>query len=301
MRDQVAGRGELGLASVEEAVELAPAELAQNLAHAWRLAHAELGEVGTADLEPDLAQSLEVVLERRHVGKREREERGVGRVGLGERDDLGGVSAGPYASLNLGRRTGDDVTRVDENRRLACAEIDADAERVALNYQVHGTRINRAKAGVRGMFGDGLWTDEPGEPLLALTADCVPVALVRTNGRPAAAVVHAGRIGILAGALAEGVRALGEPVAAAIGPAAGPCCYEVGPEVRVPYERRFGADVLRGRNLDLWRASELALRACGVRDVQRLDVCTICNPDLFFSHRRDGKPRGVQGVLAVVA
>ena len=213
---------------------------------------------------------------------------------------LGGVSAGPYASLNLGRRTGDDVRRVDENRRIACAEIDADAERLALNYQVHGTTINRAEAGVRGTFGDGLWTDEPGVPLLALTADCVPVALVRTNGTPAAAVVHAGRIGILAGALAAGVHALGGPVAAAIGPAAGPCCYEVGPQVSSAYARRFGEEVVRGRNLDLWRASELALRETGVSDVQRVDACTICNPDLFFSHRRDGKPRGVQGVLACI-
>lgn len=214
---------------------------------------------------------------------------------------VGGVSTGPYASLNLGRRTGDDVELVDENRRIACAEIDADADRLALNYQVHGTTINSAQAGVRGTFGDGLWTDEPGLPLLALTADCVPVALVRTNGSPAAAVVHAGRIGILAGALQEGVRVLRGPVAAAIGPAAGPCCYEVGPEVRTPYERRFGDEVVRGRNLDLWRASELALREAGVSDIHRVDACTICNPDLFFSHRRDGKPRGVQGVLAVVA
>jgi copper oxidase (laccase) domain-containing protein len=70
--------------------------------------------------------------------------------------------------------------------------------------------------------------------------------------------------------------------------------------VRTPYRDRFGADVVRGRNLDLWRASELALRDAGIEDVHRIDECTICNPDLFFSHRRDGKPRGVQGVLAVV-
>jgi purine-nucleoside/S-methyl-5'-thioadenosine phosphorylase / adenosine deaminase len=165
---------------------------------------------------------------------------------------------------------------------------------------VHETTINRASAGVRGTCGDGLWTDEPGVPIAALTADCVPVALVRTNGRPGAAVVHAGRIGVLAGALGEGVRALGGRVTAAIGPSAGPCCYEVGDEVRTPYRDRFGADVVRGRNLDLWRASELALRDAGIEDVHRIDACTICNPDLFFSHRRDGKPRGVQGVLAVV-
>ena len=76
----------------------------------------------------------------------------------------GGVSEGPYASLNLGRMTGDDVERVDENRRLLCAEIGADAERLALNRQVHSTLVHRAEPGARGEPGDGLWTDEPGQP-----------------------------------------------------------------------------------------------------------------------------------------
>ena len=213
----------------------------------------------------------------------------------------GGVSEGPYASLNLGRRSGDDVERVDENRRIVCAEAGADAERLALNYQVHGATVNRAVAAVRGARGDAVWTDERALPILALTADCVPVALVRTEGPPAAAVVHAGWIGILAGVLREAVAALGGRAAAAIGPAAGPCCYEVGREVSEPYRERFGDDVVSVRKLDLWRATELALRDAGVADVHRVDLCTICNPQLFFSHRRDGKPRGVQGVLAVVA
>src|SRR5206468_3909410 len=142
---------------------------------------------------------------------------------------------------------------------------------------------------------------EPGLPILALTADCVPVALVRTEGEPAAAVVHAGRIGILAGALGPAVRTLGGRVAAAIGPAAGPCCYEVGEEVAQPYRDRFGDSIVRGRRLDLWRAAEASLEEAGIEHVHRFDACTICRPGLFFSHRRDGKPRGVQGVLAVVA
>lgn len=213
----------------------------------------------------------------------------------------GGVSAGPFWSLNLARRSGDDVAKVDENRRLVCAQLGADADRLAVNYQVHGTEVRRAEPGVRGTPGDGLWTDEPGVPMLALTADCVPVALVRTNGTAAAAVVHAGRLGVLAGTLAEAVRALGGHVAAAVGPAAGPCCYEVGPDVAEPYRARFGAQVLRGRRLDLWAAASRALGDAGVVHVERVDVCTICNPDLFFSERRDGKPRGAQGVVAVVA
>ena len=215
----------------------------------------------------------------------------------------GGVSEGPYASLNLGRKTGDGVDRVDENRRRACTEIDADPERLALNYQVHSAVVRRAQEGERGgVRADGLWTEEPGLPVLALSADCLPVALVRANGAtPAVCVLHAGRIGLLDGILEAGVTALGGVLAAAIGPAIGPCCYEVGEEVATPYRARFGAEILSGRKLDLWQAAERVLRDAGVESVERFDLCTACNPELFFSHRRDGKPRGVQGVLARVS
>jgi YfiH family protein len=214
----------------------------------------------------------------------------------------GGVSEGPYASLNLGRRTGDDVDRVDENRRILCSELGADADQLALNYQVHSAVVNRAEAGVRGESqGDALWTDVPGLPIAALAADCVPVALARRGAEPGLAVAHAGWIGILAGVLAAASEALGGDVDAAIGPSAGPCCYEVGEDVAQPYRERFGDEIVAGGKLDLWRAAEVALNEAGVENVHRVDVCTICNPDRFFSHRRDGKPRGVQGVLAVVA
>jgi YfiH family protein len=214
----------------------------------------------------------------------------------------GGVSQGPYESLNLGRRTGDDVERVDQNRRIVCSALESDAAGLALNFQMHSTIVNRAEAGVRGASeGDALWTDEPGLPVAALAADCVPVALARQEGAPAVAVAHAGWVGLIAGVLENTVETLGGPVEAAIGPSAGPCCYEVGEEVAGPYRERFGDGIMVGRNLDLWSAAEAALHAAGVDTVHRVDLCTICNPERFFSHRRDGKPRGVQGVVAVVA
>ena len=214
----------------------------------------------------------------------------------------GGVSDGPYDSLNLGRMTGDDVERVDENRRRLCAEVGTTPDRLALNRQIHSTLVHRAEPGARGEPGDGLWTEEPDLPVLAMSADCLPIALARAgDGRPGVAVLHAGWRGLLAGIVAEGVGALGGRVHAAIGPAIGPCCYEVGPEVAEPFAAAFGPDVLQGRNLDLWTAAERALRAAGVDEVERVDLCTSCNPELFFSHRRTGKPRGVQGVIARVA
>ena len=214
----------------------------------------------------------------------------------------GGVSEGPYDSLNLGRMTGDDVERVDENRRRLCEEVGTTPDRLALNRQIHSSIVHRAEPGARGEPGDGLWTEDTDLPVLAMSADCLPIALARVGeGRPGIAVLHAGWRGLLAGIVAEGVAALGGHAHAAIGPAIGPCCYEVGAEVGEPFTAAFGPDVLRGRNLDLWTAAERALRAAGVEEIERVDLCTSCNPELFFSHRRTGKPRGVQGVIARVA
>jgi polyphenol oxidase len=214
---------------------------------------------------------------------------------------LGGVSTGPYASLNLGLLTADAPANVEENRRRACAEVGADPGRIAMNRQVHAATVNRALAGERGRSGDGLWTDERGLPMLKLTADCLPIALARLTGTPALCVLHAGRLGMLEGIVASGVAAVANgSLAAVIGPGIGPCCYEVGPEIREAYRARFG-NVVHGRNLDLWTSAERALHEAGVRNVERVDLCTACNPDLFFSHRRDNGVTGRQGVIASVA
>ena len=214
----------------------------------------------------------------------------------------GGVSEGPYASLNLGRATADEPERVDENRRRLCAEVGAQPEALAMNYQHHSADVLRARAGSRGERADGLWTEERGLPVLALAADCLPIALARANGaKPAVAVLHAGWRGLVGGIAAEGVKTLGGgPVAAMIGPGIGPCCYEVGEEVAAPFRRAFGMGLYRDGKLDLWGAAERALRAAGVARVDRVDLCTACNPDRFFSHRRDDGLTGRQGVLGVI-
>jgi hypothetical protein len=215
----------------------------------------------------------------------------------------GGVSAAPYDSLNLTIGTGDDHARVDENRRLACEVVGVPAATLAFNRQVHSAIVHRARAGARGVPGDGLWSDEPGVSMLAMSADCLPIAVARATGKPALAVLHAGWRGLAAGVVAAAATALREgatgapSLTAIIGPAIGPCCYEVGPEV----SELFEPDLTRDGKLDLWSAAERALRAAGVQDVARVDLCTRCNPELFFSHRRDGRARGVQGVLGAVA
>jgi hypothetical protein len=150
---------------------------------------------------------------------------------------------------------------------------------------------------------DGLWSDEPGRAMLLLTADCMPIALARGDDEtPAVGILHAGWRGLLAGIVAAGVRAVGaRGLAAAIGPSIGPCCYEVGEEVATPFRQAFGDDVARGGTLDLWTAAERALRAAGVQHVQRLDICTSCHGERFFSHRRDAGKTGRQGVIAYVS
>jgi YfiH family protein len=221
---------------------------------------------------------------------------------------VGGVSEGPYESLNLGILTGDDPGRVVENRRLLGDRVGIDPERTRMAWQQHGAVVRKASPegilapGTQHEACDGWWSDEPGQGMMLVTADCLPVAIARQNGAPALAVLHVGWRGLLEGIVENGIAALGgKAVAAAIGPGIGPCCYEVGPDVAEPFEARFGRGVSNDGKLDLWRATELALNEAGCNDVERTDLCSFCHPELFFSHRRDRGRTGRQGVIAAVA
>ena len=155
----------------------------------------------------------------------------------------GGVSEGPYASLNLGRATADEPERVDENRRRLCAEVGAEPDALAMNYQHHSADVLRAQAGDRGArAGTASGRTSAACPMLALAADCLPIALARANGsEPALALLHAGWRGLLEGIVPAGRVGSRRPtVSAAVGPAIGPCCYEVGEEVADRFRRAFG-------------------------------------------------------------
>jgi purine-nucleoside/S-methyl-5'-thioadenosine phosphorylase / adenosine deaminase len=195
----------------------------------------------------------------------------------------GGVSEGPYASLNLGLWTDDDPGCVQLNRDRVQAQ--AGASRLAQGRQVHGTRVVVDAQGVEE--ADGQVTTARGVAAVVLVADCLPVALV---GRKAAGVVHAGWRGLAGGVLEEGVAACGA-VAAAIGPGIGPCCYEVGDDVRAV----FGTSE---PTLDLKAIARARLEAAGVGEVHDCGLCTSCDAERFFSHRRD---RGVTGRQAGLA
>jgi YfiH family protein len=219
----------------------------------------------------------------------------------------GGVSRGPYASLNLGTWTDDDPAAVRENRRRLAALADVGQERLAQAHQVHGSDV-LAVAGDEDLPGaalervrdaDGAATGLPATPCVVLCADCLPVALVADG---AVAMVHAGWRGLVGGVLESGVarlRAVGGTgeITAVVGPGAGPCCYEVGAEVHAALAP-LGPAVRRGAHADLPAAAELRLRAAGVAEVLQSGRCTICDPDRWFSHRRDAGRTGRQAGIA---
>ena len=207
----------------------------------------------------------------------------------------GGVSEGAYASLNLGRWTDDDADAVNRNRQIVADHLDLPLEAVVQGRQVHGSHVERRATGDGALNeADGQATAEHGLAPLVLTADCLPVALIAPG---AVAMVHAGWRGLAAGVLEEGVKAVRDlggdgDIQAAVGPGAGACCYEVGADVGAAFGAEAGP-------LDLKAIARERLEAAGVAQVHDVGLCTICSdPNLFFSHRRDGGVTGRQAGIA---
>jgi YfiH family protein len=210
----------------------------------------------------------------------------------------GGVSEGPYESLNLGILTDDDPERVKQNRLRAAGAAQVDPDRVAMGWQVHGADLlewheppaERAFAEPGGKDlprVDGHLSTERRLALLVLVADCFPVAL---SDGSRVAMLHCGWRPLAGGLLEKALGRLEGPVSAAVGPGIAGCCYEVGPEVLEAFADLEG--VADGRMLDLRAVIARKLEAAVVADVQHVDHCTSCRSDLYFSHRRD---RGVTG------
>jgi YfiH family protein len=211
---------------------------------------------------------------------------------------VGGVSEGPYDSLNLGMQTGDACEAVSENRRLAAESCGLAPDAVVIGHQVHGTGIERWSAPPQTAFTDaaapraeidGHVTTHPRLGLLVQVADCLPVALASPDQ---VAMVHCGWRGLAGGIVARAVAEFDSPPAAAVGPGIGRCCFEVGPEVLAAFADVEGA--ANRRMLDLRMVAEARLRAAGVERVEHVDFCTSCRDDLFFSHRRDDGVTGRQ-------
>ena len=237
---------------------------------------------------------------------------------------LGGVSTGALASLNLGTKRGDDPAAVRENYRLLGEATGIDTAHMAFTRQVHGAEVRTVThRDAHTLFtdvpyeADGLVTSERGLALICFTADCVPVLLCDAVHGVIAAV-HCGwrsSVADILGCAVEKMGALGaEPTAitAAIGPAIGPCCFEVGGEVVEAAQTLLG-----GPCPALWRAEEgkagkylldlkgvnrLRLLQLGLREenIAVSGACTMCSSETFWSHRKTQGRRGTQGALIVL-
>jgi polyphenol oxidase len=215
---------------------------------------------------------------------------------------VGGVSEAPFDRLNLGVATDDAGEAVVENRGRLAAALELDPSQIPIGLQVHGADLAfhpgpqepspYARPGSPIPELDGHVVSAPGLAPLVFTADCLPVALAGPGG---VAMLHCGWRGLAAGIVAAGAQAVGA-TAAAIGPGIGPCCYEVGEDVLAAFSD-LGAGIATGRMLDLTAVARRLLAAAGVERVQTAGLCTSCEPELFFSHRRDQGRTGRQGSL----
>ncbi len=236
----------------------------------------------------------------------------------------GGVSAGSFASLNLGGHVHDDAAAVEENRARLLASLGGSDMRLLVPRQVHGDRIVRIDshgeselARVRDQAGqgaDGLLVTTSGVAALLCFADCVPVVLVSPTG--AFCVVHAGWRGVVAHIAVRGAQMLAASDAQRFGvdPAQmigqfnvyiGPCirreCFEVGAEVRDTFAAAFGdACIPDERHVDLPMALACDLARCGISAARIADAhrCTMCESDVFFSYRATQGSCGRHGAIA---
>lgn len=229
----------------------------------------------------------------------------------------GGVSVGPYESLNLGLHVGDDPARVRANRSRAAESLGFGLDAMICAEQVHRSAVEVVGAAERGRGSTGLGnaipgadalaTDTPGVLLALFYADCLPVLFADSVHR-AVAVAHAGWRGLVGGVIENTLTTMREAfgtnpadVSAAIGPGIGPCCFEVGSEVAAHFLPEFVTPGAGGANLRVDLAAEAARRlaASGVlsANVSACSECTSCVPAHWFSHRRDQGRTGRMGAL----
>lgn len=227
----------------------------------------------------------------------------------------GGVSPAPWQSLNMGTHVGDDIVRVRQNRALLRPALPG-VKRLQWLQQVHGTRVvevAQAGASLRRRTADAAMVCHPGDAVVVMTADCLPVFFCDAAGT-AVAVAHAGWRGLLDGILENSVAAMvrsgrRQPaqLMAWMGPAIASCHFQVGSEVRsafladAPRRGIAVADITpafvpcpetgggTGRwMMDIYQVARLRLQTLGLTAVFGGGLCTVCDDQRFYSYRRDG-------------
>jgi|HubBroStandDraft_6_1064221.scaffolds.fasta_scaffold214599_2 copper oxidase (laccase) domain-containing protein len=240
----------------------------------------------------------------------------------------GGVSSGSFASLNLGKRWGDDPANVEENRRRLAAHVGFLPEDLRMTRHVHGTSVwTVGEPLADDAEFDGLVSNRARTVLGAFAADCVPILFADPEARVIGAA-HAGWRGaigatppdatkptetpgtsVAANVIAKmvGLGARADRIRVALGPSIGPCCFEVGPEVVAQFHAVLGdvpGLVVAGPHkdhLDLRVALRAILERAGVRaaSIDASPPCTRCEAERFFSYRRDGKGGVHMGFIAL--
>ena len=239
---------------------------------------------------------------------------------------LGGVSEGPFASLNFrgGGPEPDVRENVRENYRRFCEALGTDVHDVVQSQQVHEDTVRHVTGADRGkgLFAatdytaDALVTDEPGLSLMVFSADCI-ILLLHDPVTGSIGAVHAGWRGTALDLPAKAVEEMGRlfgakrsDIRVAVGAGIGPCCFETHDDVPNAMRSAFGGgaeDYIRPRGekwtVDLKGLNAWRLREAGVRE-ENMDgcpTCTACRTDLYWSHRITGDRRGVQGALIALA
>ena len=226
---------------------------------------------------------------------------------------VGGVSEGPFASLNTAGHVEDDAACVRRNREIVMKALGCAEAALIVPNQVHGTNIVRIdgagdvpRAAERAAAGaDAVVVRVAGVAALLNFADCLPLVIVAPDGT--FAVAHAGWRGALAGIAGKAARALGaagdrSAFNAYIGPHIRSECFEVSGEIAAQFADAYGADVLAdARHVSLARAVAVDLARVGLQESRIADagICTVCHASEYFSYRASGGTCGRHAAVAV--
>ncbi len=234
----------------------------------------------------------------------------------------GGVSGGVYESMNLRQHCDDSKENIEKNFEILCSAIGIDKEDLVLSKQVHEDKIMNVGRGDRGngiwkenkfKSADGLITDEPGVALVTFYADCVPLYFLDPKKKVIASV-HSGWKGTVkrigqktVEKFAADYKSNPEDIIAAIGPSIQVCHFEVGRDVAEIFEKNFKSQVVEERGekvfVNLQKAVAEQLLESGIRSENITDskICTYCNWEMLFSHRKTGGRRGNLAAVSELA
>lgn len=219
----------------------------------------------------------------------------------------GGISAGAFASLNVGLSTEDAPDHVEENRRRLFKATGVDARRVVIQRQTHSDHVAFVKAPGVYPDTDACYTDQDGLFLTVTVADCVPILFGTTSGK-LVGVIHAGWRGTEKNITKRAIDQVAatcdvhpSDIVAMIGPSISAANYEVSEDVALRFEDRFVTrQAGRKPHLDLWAANGEQLRQAGVQEIHVAGYCTAQNQKLFFSHRASGGSCGrMLGIIGI--